>query len=373
MKKLYLDNAATTFPKPPGMIEAMVKYQNEIGASAGRGSYPAAVKTGRVIYETRLLIKKLFNAPSSPERIIFTFNATDGLNLVIKGAGLKSGDSVLISNYEHNSVIRPLNELKKRTGIDVVVSSVSEFKKNLNKRTKMIVLNHASNVTGYIQDINEAAEIAKRHGLIFIIDAAQSAGSIEIDLSRLYFSAFCFPGHKGLLGPLGTGGVIINDGFDFMTLKEGGTGSVSEKDIQPDFYPDRYESGSHNAIGIFGLNAALKWILKKGVKAIRKHEKELLELFLKEISKNPNIIVYDKHVERVAVISVNVIGYTPQQLSEVLYRKYGIMTRSGLHCSPLAHKKIATYPHGTCRFSFGPFLKKEDVVYVIEALNKIAS
>ncbi|MCS7184396.1 MAG: aminotransferase class V-fold PLP-dependent enzyme [bacterium] len=373
MKALYMDNAATSFPKPRGVIEAMVKYQKEIGASAGRGSYPNALKTGEVLYETRVILKKLFNLKLKPERIIFTFNATDGLNLVIKGAGLKKGDSVLISNYEHNSVIRPLNELNSRLGIEVIVAEVSEFEKKIKKNTKMVVLNHASNVTGFIQDFEKVSQFAKRKGLIFIVDAAQSAGCIEIDLSNSYFSAFCFPGHKSLLGPLGTGAVIINDGFDFLTLKEGGTGSVSEKDTQPDFYPDKYESGSHNAIGIFGLHSALKWILNKGVKNIRKNEKELVDTFIKEISKNPNIIIYDKNVERAPVISVNVVGISPQKLADILYKKFKIMVRAGLHCSPLAHKKIGTYPSGTCRFSFGPFIRIDEVLYAAKSLNSVAS
>lgn len=378
LKEIYLDNAATSFPKPPAVEEALLHYHRHLGASAGRGAYPRAVAAGRLLEETRRLLAKLFNIRKS-EQIIFTLNASDGLNLAIKGLDWQAGDSVVVSMMEHNSVLRPLHTLRERRGIKVHKVKCSpqglvdpiDVAKSIDGHTKLIAIVHASNVTGTIQPIADIGDIARRKGIPFLVDAAQSAGALPIDVEAMKIDLLAFPGHKALLGPLGTGGLYIREGLELETLKEGGTGSQSEHEVQPDFLPDRYEPGSHNALGIAGWKAALEFIIKENVTLIRSQEEKLTEQFLEGARKIPGLTVYGprKASGQVPVVSVRLKDYAPAELSHRLFERGGIMTRSGLHCAPGAHHTLGTYPAGTTRFSFGYFNTSEDIEQALRTLR----
>lgn len=380
MTEIYFDNAATSFPKPKEVLKTICDYSRNLGASAGRGAYPRALATGKLIYDTRQSLAKIFNI-SDASRMIFTFNCTDGLNLAIQGLKWKKGDEAIITMLEHNSVIRPLNTLKEKVGIKIKkigcssegFLNLADLRRAITKKTKLIAVLHASNVTGTIQPIAAVGLLSRRHSIPFLVDAAQSAGVLAIDVREANIDLLAFPGHKALLGPLGTGGLYIAPGLDLAPLKTGGTGSISEQEVQPDFMPDKYEAGSHNALGIAGLKAALDYIQNIGISQIRKHEKELTGYFLKELRKIPGIIVYGfgDADRQVAVVSLNLAGFIPNQLAKLLSEKYGLMTRAGIHCAPLAHQTIGTYPLGTVRFSFGYFNTLSQADYALRCLRKI--
>jgi len=377
-----MDNAATSFPKPEGVEAALLDYHRNLGASAGRGGYPRAVRTGRLLEETRRLLAALFHIPKV-NQIIFTFNASDALNLALKGIDWHPGDSAVISMMEHNSVLRPLHALKNRKGIKVhKVAAGAEgavdpvdVAKAIDSHTKLIALVHASNVSGTLEPIAEVGEIARRKGIPFLVDASQTAGAVPIDVEAAKIDLLDFPGHKALLGPLGTGGLYIREGLDLDTLREGGTGTQSEHEVQPEFLPDKYEPGSHNALGIAGWKAALEFILKEGVQRIREHEERLTQQFLDGAAKIKNLVTYGpkQASERVAVISTRLDNYAPLELSHRLFENAGLMTRSGLHCAPGAHQTIGTYPLGTTRFSFGYFNTAQDIDQALGALSQLAA
>ena len=379
--EIYFDNAATSYPKPPSVETALLEYHRNLGASAGRGAYPRAVLTGRLLEDTRKLLGSLFGIRKT-NQIIFTLNATDALNLAIKGIDWHAGDSAVVSSMEHNSILRPLHALKNRKGIKIVKVKASpeglvdpiDVAKSLDSHTKLIALVHASNVTGTIQPIAEVGDIARRKGIPFLVDAAQSAGAVPIDVEAMKIDLLAVPGHKALLGPLGTGALYIREGLDLDTLREGGTGSQSEHEVQPDFLPDRYEPGSHNALGIAGWKAGLEYILNETVERIRAHEVHLTDQFLRGAAKIRNLVVYgSRHAaERVAVASVRVDDYAPGELSHRLFERGGLMTRSGLHCAPGAHQAIGTYPLGTTRFSFGYFNTPHDIEKALSVLEDLA-
>ncbi|OGR89574.1 MAG: cysteine desulfurase [Elusimicrobia bacterium RIFCSPLOWO2_01_FULL_59_12] len=378
---MYFDNAATSFPKPPSVERALLDYHRNIGASAGRGAYPRAMAAGRLLDETRRLLARLFNIPK-PDRIIYTFNASDALNLAIKGIRWQAGDTAVVSVMEHNSVLRPLHALQQRLGIKVHQVKASpegivdpiEMAKAMDARTKLIALVHASNVTGTIQPVAEVGEIARRKGIPFLVDAAQTAGALPIDVRAMKIDLLAFPGHKALLGPLGTGGLYIRDGVELETLKEGGTGSQSEQEVQPDFLPDRYEPGSHNALGIAGLKAGLECILGKGVPSIRALEESLTRQFLEGAQRIPGLTAYGPKQSgaQVAVVSLRLGDLAPAELSYRLFERGGLMTRSGLHCAPGAHRAIGAYPEGTTRFSFGCFNTPQDIQQALNTLQTLA-
>ncbi len=380
-REVYLDNAATSFPKPPSVETALLDFYHHLGASAGRGIYPRAVLTGRLLDDARKLLASLFNI-QKPNQVIFTLNATDALNLAIKGIDWHAGDSAVVSMMEHNSVLRPLHALKNRKGIKITKVKASaeglvdpvELANALDSHTKLIALVHASNVSGTIQPIAEVGEIARRKGIPFLVDAAQSAGAVPIDVEAMKIDLLAFPGHKALFGPSGTGGLYIREGLDLDTLREGGTGSQSEHEVQPEFLPDRYEPGSHNALGIAGWKAGLEFILKEGIDQIRTREEALAQQFLEGAAKIRNLIVYGPRAsaQRVAVVSVRLDEYAPVELSHRLFERGGLMTRSGLHCAPGAHQALNTYPLGTTRFSFGYFNTPEDVDQALAVLSGLA-
>ena len=382
MSLIYLDNAATSFPKPPQVVEAIAHFLTHIGANAGRSGHRLSVEAGRIVYQTREALAELFHV-SDPLRIVFGHNVTEMLNLVLKGF-LRPGDHVITSSMEHNSVMRPLRALE-REGVRVSVIPCSpeglldpaEIEKAIRPNTRLIVLNHASNVTGTLLPIREAGEIARRHGIFLLVDAAQTAGAYPIDVEADNIDFLAFTGHKGLLGPTGTGGLYIGPRVpleELRPLKRGGTGSRSELEEQPDFLPDKYESGTQNAAGLAGLGAGVRFVLERGVEEIRRHELELTARLLEGLSSIEGVKVYgpsDLYL-RVGIVSFNVEGMEPSEVALRLDEEFGIMCRPGLHCAPSAHKTIGTSPKGTVRFAPGIFNTAEEVEKAVEAVRKIA-
>ncbi len=383
-KRIYFDNAATSFPKPDAVYKAMDYYARLIGASAGRGAYREAVESGEIITDTRQRLARLINAPVA-ESIIFTFNCTDGLSIGIKGLVGRSGDHVITTRMDHNSVLRPLYRLERENGIEVTYVSAEHdglvdpdnIRKAIQPNTRLIAVVHGSNVCGSMQDIDAISGIAREYGVPLLVDAAQTIGHMNIDVQALQIDMLAFPGHKGLLGPLGTGGLYIRPGFEqhLTPLREGGTGSKSEDPFQPEIMPDWFESGSHNALGLAGLQASLIYLQKRGLDNIRKHEKELIQLFLDGTAGIDRLKVYGPRTSdrQAGAISVSVFGYPPNALAAILETRYGLLTRPGLHCAPFAHQTIGSFDlGGTVRFSMGPFLEKEHVKQAVEALLEIS-
>ncbi|MEX0718203.1 MAG: aminotransferase class V-fold PLP-dependent enzyme [Planctomycetaceae bacterium] len=382
MNRIYLDNAATSFPKPESVAAAVDRYNRELGAAVGRSAYRAALDVQRTVDACRRRVAELFNA-ESPERIVFAFNGTDALNIALHGL-LDAGDHVVTSVIEHNSVLRPLRELSRRRGVEVAHVSAdragrvdpADIRAALRPNTKLVALIHASNVTGTIQPIAEAGEIAHAAGALFLVDAAQSAGHLPIDLKNLPIDLLACPGHKGLLGPLGTGILYIRPGVEerLHSFRQGGTGSKSEDDRQPDLLPDKYESGNHNAPGLFGLEAALAFLQEKTIAALRAHEQELTARLLDGLRALKGIEVPGpaSGEERVGVVSVSVPGFEPQVLAAVLDGNFGIETRAGLHCAPGAHRAIGTFDSGgTVRLSPGPFTTTDEIDAALAAFRDI--
>ncbi len=381
LREIYFDNAATSFPKPDGMEAGLLHYHRNLGASAGRGTYPRAVLAGRLLEDTRKLLSSFFNI-RKPSQIIFTLNATDALNLAIKGLDWRLGDNVVVSAMDHNSVLRPLHALKNRKGIKIIKVKASpegavdpiDVAKAITSHTRLVAMVHASNVTGTIQPIAEIGEIVRRKGVPFLVDAAQSAGVLPIDVESMKIDLLAFPGHKALLGPLGTGALYIREGFDLDTLREGGTGSQSEQEVQPDFLPDKYEPGSHNAIGLAGWKGSLEFLAKETLAKVRAHEMRLTGQFLEGVRKIRTLQVYGPKnpSQQVAVVSLRLGDFAPLELSHRLFERGKLMTRSGLHCAPGAHQAIGSYPLGTTRFSFGYFNTSDDIERAVEVLGEIA-
>jgi cysteine desulfurase family protein len=380
MKPIYLDNAATSRPKPEMVYQAMDYYMREIGCSPGRGGYECALQAGRIVLETRLALCRLFHIPS-PEQIIFTSNITHSLNFALKGL-LNPGDHVITTSMEHNSVVRPLRSLeKKKVAVDFVPCDKQGFlnphdiEKAIRENTKMIVLTHASNVVGTLLPVAEIGKIARQYGLFFVLDTAQTAGIYEIDFEKLNIDVLAFTGHKGLFGPPGIGGFAISkkSGKEMKTFLEGGTGSISDFEFQPDFLPDKFEAGTMNTVGIIGLKAGVEFILSEGLEKIRTRETQLCKQFINGLQQLKGLTLHgpqDAELQT-STISISVKGYDLGELSYTLDAEYGIMTRSGLHCAPLAHKTLGTFPEGTLRFSLGYFNTEEDIDATLKALEEI--
>ncbi len=389
--RLYIDNAATSFPKPPGVTEAMIAYAQDIGASAGRGGYAEAVQTGQFITDCRALLNQFFNGQDA-NQFVFTLNCSDALNLAIKGLIDPSRDDsarkphVICSAIDHNSILRPINMMRSRGWLDVTVIPVDpqtglvdpdDIRKAIRKDTKFIAITHVSNVIGTVQPIRTIGKIARENAVPFIVDAAQSAGHIPIDVQADCIDLLAAPGHKALMGPLGTGFLYLRPGMEKIVrpLREGGTGSISEQPVQPEFMPDKYEPGSHNAIGLIGLAAGLRWVNEQTIQKIEGDERDLSRIFIDGIQSIDGLRCFGPAgiANRIGVFSVRIEGYEPAELSRILETDFGILTRSGLHCAPHIHETLGTATHGgTTRFSFGPFLSKQDVRYATDALAQIA-
>jgi cysteine desulfurase / selenocysteine lyase len=381
MDLIYFDNGATSWPKPEEIIKAMEEFNRSSGGSPGRSGHIKSIDAGRVVYRTRESLAKLFNI-TDPLRLIFTKNATEALNISTYGL-LKSGDHVLVSSMEHNSVMRPLRDLEKR-GVEISVVENMEtgyfvpsyIKEYIKKNTKAFYLTHSSNVTGTIMPVKEMGEIVRDAGILFIVDAAQSAGTINIDVDEMNIDLLAFTGHKSLLGPQGTGGLYIREGLDnrISSIMTGGTGSHSEFEDHPDFMPDKFEAGTINSIGIAGLGAGVEYILNEGIDNIRRHEMKLISLFLEGVKSINGIKVYGGYESsnRTSIVSFNIDDMSPSDVAFTLEEDFGILARSGLQCSPSAHKTIGSFPQGTVRFSFGYFNREEEVLASLEAIRKIS-
>jgi len=381
MSIIYFDNAATSWPKPPEVNAAMQKFMRKIGANPGRSGHRLSVDAARVIYDTREKLAQLFNI-ADPLRIIMTKNATEALNIAIMGF-LKPGDHVITSSMEHNSVMRPLRAMECR-GVELTVFPCdreglidpAQISAAMKKNTKAIFMTHASNVTGTVMPVAEIGRITREHGLVFCVDAAQTAGSYPIDVVKMNIDLLAFTGHKSLFGPSGTGGLYIREGLEknIEPICVGGTGSRSEVEEQPDFIPDRYEAGTPNTVGIAGLQAGVDFILSQGISEIEKKEYGLVKMFLEGIGDLSGMIIYGKKSagKQIPVVSFNIEGMDPAAVALQLDERFNIMCRSGIHCAPAAHKTIGTHPAGTVRFSFSYFNTEKQIAKAIEAVRKIS-
>jgi cysteine desulfurase family protein len=383
IETIYFDNAATSWPKPETVIEAMVDFSKTIGANPGRSGHRLSIEAGRVVNEAREVVAELFGV-KDPMRVVFGLNATDALNLAMRGI-LKTGDHVITTSMEHNSVMRPLRDLEKH-GIELTVVQCSkegflepeDVSKSVKKNTKMIVMNHASNVVGTLLPIREVGIYARENNILLLVDAAQTAGCFQIEMEQDFIDLMAFSGHKGLLGPQGTGCLIIGESVDIKDmepLKSGGTGSRSEYEYQPDFLPDRYESGTLNTVGLAGLAAGVRFILDKTVEKIRKKDMQLAGRFIQGADEISGCTLNGpKDVQKqTSTISFTLDKYAPSEVGLTLDEKYGILCRVGLHCAPLAHRTMGTFPEGTVRFGMGYFNTEREVDFALEALQKMVS
>ena len=380
MDYIYLDNASTSFPKAPTVATAMSDYITNRGININRGSYALAYDVEDIIYTTRQRLHPLFNG-HDPAHVIFTQNVTMSLNMVIKGL-LKAGDHVLVSSMEHNAVMRPLTQLldKGITFDTIPCDSTGSIQMDsieplIRPNTVALIINHASNVCGTIQPLESIGPICKAHNLQFIVDAAQTAGVIPIDVKACHIDALCFTGHKGLLGPQGIGGIILTKEMaqNLTPLIAGGTGSFSHLETMPTHMPDAFESGTLNLPGIIGLNEGLAYIESQGMENIHNHELALTQAFLEGLQSIDGINIVGKQniQDRTAVVSITIDGMDPANIAYELESTYHIMTRVGLHCAPRAHQTLGTYPEGTVRFSFGYANTHKDVESALSALHRI--
>lgn len=384
MNRIYLDQASTSFPKAPGVAQAMMDYLTMNGVNVNRGCYSSAYSAEEVIYETRQLLAELFHF-SKCKNVIFTPNVTTSLNFILKGF-LKPGDHILVSAMEHNTVMRPVVQLASsgisfdripcRTDGSMILEKVEEL---IRPETKAIVTLHASNVCGTRMPLDALGEICQRHQLYFVVDSAQTAGIVPINMDKMHIDALAFTGHKGLRGPQGTGGFLVSQELaeQMEPLISGGTGSVSHTEEIPDFMPDRFESGTPNLPGIYGLHEALLYLKTHSLQAINEKELSLTGYFLEQLQalddtgRHIRIIGKKDLTDRNAVVSIQTPEIDMSQVAWQLDNEYGVMTRVGLHCAPNAHKTLGTYPAGTIRFSFGPENTKNELDFAIQGLKKI--
>ena len=381
MDTIYLDNAATSFPKPEGVSTAMKTYLDQVGATINRSVYGSAQDAGLVTLQLRQRLKKLFHFPEAVTHVILTPGATWGLNMAIKGF-LKKGDHCIVSSMEHNAVMRPLLQLPgvefdripcNREGL----LNSADVEKLIRPNTRLLVMAHGSNVCGSVQDAKAVGELCRKHGIAFVLDAAQTAGHYPVDFEAFGLSALCVPGHKGLLGPSGIGALLMTDAFakTLDPIVAGGTGSASDSEYLPDYLPDRFESGTPNLPGIYGWEAALQYVETRGVEALRTHEMVLCQRFLEGLSsiKGVSLCGTKDLNRRVGVVSVDFLHKDNAEAAFELELDYGILTRCGLHCAPSAHKTLDTFPIGTVRFSLGFSSTEADVDAALCAIRSICS
>lgn len=381
-KIVYFDNAATTFPKPESVVEAVAHYMRHIGGNPGRSGHALSVAAGKIVFSARRAIADLFGL-RNPMRIVFCANATDALNLAIQGVA-RAGDHVITTAMEHNSTIRPLKELEREGTIalsiiecpDRGILDFNQLKRSIKPETRMMVINHASNVFGTVQPLWKIGEICRERGIVLVADCAQSAGIIPMDMQDNRVDLLAFSGHKGFYGPTGTGGLAIADEFDFTQLRPltfGGTGSHSDKISQPPFLPDRFESGTLNVAGLCGLEAGVFYLNERagGIAGIRDHAGDLVNYFLSKAKNEIEGFIDYIPAESVktGVVSFNIDGISSSTVAQMLAEEHGIMCRAGLHCAPLAHKTLGTFPEGAVRFGFGIFNTKEEIDAAVDVLK----
>ena len=375
---IYFDNAATTMRKPDCVVQAVTEAMCSLGNS-GRGVHSGALSASRIIYDTRAALAQLFRA-ESPERIAFTANSTQALNTAIKGV-LYPGDHVITTALEHNSVLRPLYEMEDR-GVELTILPADslgnicyeDIEKEIKPNTKAIVTTHGSNLTGNLLDISRIGEMASRHSLVYVVDASQTAGVFDIDVQKQHIDILCFTGHKGLLGPQGTGGFYVREGLEITPLLSGGSGVQTYLRSHPPQMPTALEAGTLNGHGIAGLGAAVRYLQKTGLSAIRAKEQELMWMLYTQVREIPGITVYGDFSSRnrCAIVSLNIRDYDSGQVSDALSEHYGIATRPGAHCAPLMHKALGTVEQGAVRFSFSHYNTKEEIEIAVSALRELA-
>ena len=392
-RRLYLDNAATSFPKPPGVVEAMTHYMTKLGASPGRGAYDESRKSAAILADCRERLCRLIGA-DAPDHMIFTLNASDSLNLAIKGVvrhrRLTEPNRpihLITTAMDHNSILRPFNALAADGGVEWTClkcdkrtgrCDLDELRGAIRDDTALVAMGHASNITGSIQLIGEIGAICRGAGVLLLVDAAQSLGHLPVDVDTMKIDMLAFPGHKGLLGPLGTGGLYIRPGVERVvaTTRQGGTGSVSDLDTHPDTMPDRYEAGSHNTPGIAGLSEAVRWLLEHGVERIYEHELAMTRVVLERLgdgSAYPGLTLLGplEAEHRMCVFAFTHEAMSSHEFAAVLESEYGILTRAGLHCAPRAHATFGTTEVGAVRISFGVFNTPDEAEYVCDALSSV--
>jgi cysteine desulfurase family protein len=377
---IYLDNAATTFPKPECVYEAMDKFLREKGANPGRAGHRMSVEAEQEIEKARFTVAG-FLGIKSPERLVFTFNATDALNMGIKGL-LCKGDHVITSRLEHNSVSRPLSGLEKQGAITVTrvensddgFISPDDIRKAVRSNTKLIVCTHSSNVLGTIQPIREIGEVARERDIVFMVDAAQTVGVCDIDVEEQHIDMLAFTGHKGPFGPTGSGGLYVGKNVKLRAWREGGTGFEPESTSQPDTLPFQLESGTPNSVGIVGLRTGIEFCIKEGIETIRQHERKLALRLVSGLESDDRFEIYGNVDEdrKVGIVSINIKGLKSGEVGAILDNTFNIAVRPGLHCAPYTHQRIETFPEGTIRLSPGYFNTTEEIEETISGLKKIA-
>ncbi len=381
-KTLYLDNAATSWPKPPEVLVAMQRFMEEVGANPGRSGHRLSIEAARVVYAARETIAEVCNAPD-PLGVVFGANVTEALNLVLFGL-LRPGDHVVTSGMEHNSMMRPLRELAHH-GVTVAVVRCSprgeldpaDVEAALTPATRLIAVTHASNVVGTLLPVADLGALARKYGLLLLVDAAQTMGAFPIDVQADAIDLLGFTGHKALCGPTGTGGLVLGARVDtaaLRPLKRGGTGSQSEREEQPGFLPDIYESGTPNAVGLAGLAAGAAWLLAQGLDQVRAREAALTARLIEGLAALEGVVVYGTRDARrqAAVVAFNIAGCEPSDVVGRLDDVFDIMSRGGLHCAPAAHMTLGTFPRGTVRFGLGPMSSESDVTAALAAVARIA-
>ncbi|MFV0442266.1 MAG: aminotransferase class V-fold PLP-dependent enzyme [Planctomycetaceae bacterium] len=380
---IYFDNAATSWPKPPEVSGAVLRYLQDSGVAVGRGATQRGAELQQTVDRCRLWASRLLNA-TSPRQVLFTFNGTDALNMALHGL-LRHGDRVVTTDIEHNSVVRPLMTLQQRIGIEVTfvppgpdgVVDPADVQAACDDRTRLVAVSHVSNVTGAIQPVEPIVATARSRGIHTLIDAAQSAGHLPIDVQSLGVDLVACSGHKGLQGPLGTGLLYIREGVEELvdSVRQGGTGTRSEEELQPLSLPDKYESGNHNAPGLVGLDAALAWIHSRGIAALREHEQQLTRQLLEGLTGIAGVKVHGPQTveARTGVVSLSIDDLAPQDAAAVLDAHFGIECRAGLHCAPRMHRALGTFDRGgTLRLSSGRFTTADEIAVAVEAIRSLA-
>jgi cysteine desulfurase family protein len=379
---IYLDNAATSRPKAPGVLEAMTKFMTETGANPGRSSHQLSIEAARIVSRVREDLAELFGA-ADPLRVVLTHNVTYAINIALRSL-LRPGDHVITTSVEHNSMMRPLTALAQ-SGIDVTVVecspegtvNVSDIEEAILPSTAMIAVTHASNVLGTLMPVGQIGALARQKGLLMLVDTASTAGCVPIDIHADCIDILAFTGHKYLLGPTGTGGLVLSPDIDtclFKPVFQGGTGSRSANEQQPEFLPDLLECGTHNTVGIAGLGASLAWIKQQGVSSIRQqcagHTSNLLEQL--NLMENVHVLGPDDIHQRTSTVAFTIDGISPSQAGRILENRYGILCRVGLHCAPRAHRTAGTFPHGSIRFSAGIFTTREEIKAAVDAVRDVS-
>lgn len=380
-KIIYLDNGATSYPKPEEVYTFMDNFYRNFGVNPGRSGYDLCMETGELVEETRKMMTDLFNG-KDPNRLCFSYNSTDSLNLIINGL-LEEGNHAITTTIEHNSVLRPLFHLYKFRGVEVDYIPFDEkgflnpddFPKKFKKNTKLVIVNHASNVIGTIQPISEIGKHCKERGIPFAIDASQSAGKIPIDIEEMNVDVVAFTGHKSLLGPTGIGGLYVKEGIEIRHTRAGGTGVRSSIRTHLDEYPYRLEYGTLNTLGVAGLHAGVKWILKKGMKTIYEHEMKLTSMLREGLQDIEGVRLYcqDDLIDHISILLFNIDRLEAMDTGTILDVDYNIACRTGLHCAPLVHEQLGTSKnHGAVRFGIGPFNTAEQIKIAIQAIKETA-